>query len=70
MPNCKKKPPNDRTLTMREFMLMLGDLKLVDGKIISSKDIVDVLSCDNALVCDASGCYNLELEVTYFDILF
>ena len=55
---------------MREFMLMLGDLKLVDGKIISSKDIVDVLSCDNALVCDASGCYNLELEVTYFDILF
>ena len=42
-------------------MLMLGDLKL---------DIVDVLSYDNALVCDASGCYNFELEVTYFDILF
>ncbi len=45
---------------------MLGDFKLVDGKIISSKDIVDVFSSDNALVSDANGVYNLELEVNKY----
>jgi hypothetical protein len=44
-------------------MTVLNDYKLIDDKLLTSKDIVNILSSDNPLVYDSDGAYNLELEV-------
>ncbi len=50
-------------MTMRNFMTVLNDYKLIDGKLLSSKDLIEILSSDNPIVYDSEGAYNLELEV-------
>jgi hypothetical protein len=44
-------------------MTVLNDYKLIDGKLLSSKDLIEILSSDNPIVYDSEGAYNLELEV-------
>ena len=58
-----KKSPNDLSITMRVFLNVLKDLKIIDGKTLSAKDVIEILSSDNKNVYDAENAYNLEFEV-------
>ena len=48
---------------MREFLMVFNEYKLIDGKILSTKDIIEVFASDNPIVYDSDNSYNLELEV-------
>lgn len=48
---------------MRGFLLVLNDYKLIDGKLLTTKDVIEILASDNAIVYDSDNSYNLELEV-------
>ena len=44
--------------------MVLNDYKLIDGKLLTTKDAIEILASDNAIVYDSDNSYNLELEVT------
>ena len=50
-------------MTMRRFLSILNELKLIDGKTLTTKDLVNILAGDNSLVYDSENAYNLDLEV-------
>ena len=61
-----KKSPNDLSMTIRDFIVTFNEYKLIDGKILSTRDIVEVFASDNSIVYDSDNAYNLELEVWFF----
>lgn len=64
---CKNRrsAPYDSTITMRRFINVLNEFKLIDKKTLSTKDIVEVLAADNQLVYDFDNSYNLDFEVNF-----
>lgn len=47
--------------------MILNDYKLLDGKILSSKDVIEIMATDNPIVFDSENSYNLELEVKFIN---
>ncbi|CAF0869215.1 unnamed protein product [Brachionus calyciflorus] len=66
---CKKrnKSPHDFTLTMRDFLGLLNDFKILDAKLLSTREIIEVMSSDNPIVYDSENAYNLDLEITFLE---
>lgn len=52
---------------MRKFLHILNDLKLLDSKILTSKEVIEIMASDNSIVYDANNSYNLELEITFLE---
>ncbi|XP_063790550.1 radial spoke head 10 homolog B isoform X2 [Pseudophryne corroboree] len=70
---CRKNssPPYEPTMTMRHFIWMMKDLKIINNKLSVTK-IVDILADDDPCVRDGNE-INLELELTFlefFEALF
>lgn len=64
---CKKrKSMGDSSITMRAFVNVLNDFKMIDKKL-KTKDVVEVLAADNQLVYDSDNAYNLEFEITFLE---
>jgi hypothetical protein len=55
---------------MRDFISILNELKLIDSKLLATRDVVEILASDNANVYDSENCYNLEFEVGKVVFLF
>lgn len=53
---------------MRRFLGVLNQFKLIDGKLLSTRDVVEILACDNPLVFDFEDAFNLEFEVIIFSL--
>lgn len=53
----------EMTMNMRDFLMMLNELSLVNSKQLSTKDIIKILSIDDPNVQDNESSFNLELEV-------
>lgn len=51
---------------MRMFLNILNQFKLIDGKVLSSRDVIEILANDNPLVFDFDNSFNLEFEVIKF----
>lgn len=56
------------SLTMRQFMFFLQDLKIV-GSNLTAKSILTVLSSDNPAVNKGDGTANLEISMTFLEFL-
>ena len=52
---------------MRKLLNVLSDYKLLDGKPLTSRNVIEIMASDNPLVYDSDGCYNLELEITFLE---
>lgn len=48
---------------MRKFLLLLGEFKLLDGKFLTTKEVIEIMAAENPVVFDSENAYNLELEV-------
>lgn len=48
------------------FLNVLNQFKLIDGKILSTRDVIEILASDNPLVFDFDEAFNLEFEVIFF----
>lgn len=65
---ARKGLPPDDTLTMRQFLLHMKDMKMI-SKELTPKAIVDILASDDPKVRDQQGAVNLELEMGFLDFL-
>ncbi|XP_033125967.1 radial spoke head 10 homolog B-like [Anneissia japonica] len=63
--NPRKASPCDLSLTMREFLFMLNDYKLINDRL-SPQMIIQILACDDPAAYDSVD-YNLELEMTFLE---
>ena len=64
---CKKRRSGgDSSITMRAFINVLNDFKLID-RALKTRDIVEILASDNQLVYDFDNSYNLEFEITFLE---
>lgn len=48
---------------MRNFLSILSQFKMIDGKILTTRNVVEILASDNPLVFDFDEAFNLEFEV-------
>lgn len=48
---------------MRKLLMILDELKLLNGKLLTAKEVVEIMATENPIVYDSENCYNLELEV-------
>jgi hypothetical protein len=62
----RKRQPADSSLTMRQFLLALKDMNLID-KNLTAKLVIDILSSDDPKVSDDHGSVNLELEMCFLE---
>lgn len=51
------------TLTVRRLLNYLNELKIIDNKRLTTKDVVYIFSDDNPNIFDFDHSYNLEYEV-------
>lgn len=54
-------------MTMRSFLNILNELKMLDGKLLSAKKVVQVMSSDNPIVFDSDNSFNLDLEMSFLE---
>ncbi len=69
----QKEKPNDHTITMRMFLSILSQFKLIDSKTLSTREVIEILASDNPLVFDFDDAFNLDFEVCislFFRIFF
>ncbi|XP_036367229.1 radial spoke head 10 homolog B-like isoform X2 [Octopus sinensis] len=66
---CKprKLPPHDASMKMRDCLVILKDLNLINENL-TAKAAIDVLAVDDPNVI-VDGDYNLEMEMTYLEFL-
>ena len=56
-------PIADWSITIRKLLMILDELKLLNGKLLTAKEVVEIMATENPIVYDSENCYNLELEV-------
>jgi len=66
----KKDSPFDPSITMRGFINVMNDFKLVDRKNLTTKNLIEILASDNQLVYDFENSYYLDFEVLSFEFYF
>jgi hypothetical protein len=59
----QKQSPFDATITMRRFINVLNEFKLINSKTLTTKNVVEILAADNQLVYDFENSYYLDFEV-------
>ncbi|BFY99925.1 hypothetical protein BsWGS_02965 [Bradybaena similaris] len=62
----RKRPPKEPVLKMRQFLLLLKDLHLINEDLTSAA-VIQVLHSVNPTLSDGEGSYNLELEMTFLE---
>nr|CAB3265807.1 radial spoke head 10 homolog B-like [Phallusia mammillata] len=65
--SCTKRvqTPHDSTLTMRQFLFLLQDLKII-GNNLPTATVLKILAVDDPTVSDGETC-NMELEMTFLE---
>ncbi len=53
-------------MTIRDFLMIFNEYKLIDGKLLTTRDVIEIFASDNPIVFDSENAYNLELEVCIF----
>lgn len=48
------------------MIMIMGELKILNDKLLTAKEVVEIMAAENPIVYDSENCYNLELEVKFF----
>lgn len=52
---------------MRSFLNILNDLKILDGKLLTTKKVINIMSSDNSIVFDSDNSFNLDVEMSFLE---
>ena len=56
-------------MTVRHFLSSLNDFSLINPKILTVKEVIEIISKENPIIYDSENSYNLGLEVRIITIL-